>query len=396
MALPAALPALVADAAARPRTTGVAGLDILHDLEAAEPIWRLFEDRHQLLTPYQRFDFLSAWQREVGARHGLRPFILVAHDGERRPLLLLPLAIRRQLGVDTARFMGGKHANFNMALCDREFAASATIADLHTVISALRAQGGADLLVLCQQPKHWRDLPNPLAMLPHQASANDCPLLLMPPGTAPDALISPSLRRRLQGKERKLRQLKGYRHHLATSDDDIRRLLDWFFATKPMRMAEQKLPNVFAKPGVEPFIRHACLTRLPDGGRVIDLHALECDDEVIAIFAGIADGHRISMMFNTYTISAHSRLSPGLILTRMIVDHYAKRGFRELDMGVGADGYKNSFCKSDEPIFDSFIPLSLRGVIAAAAMSGLTRAKYLVKHNPNLLAAAQRLRGLLS
>ena len=44
----------------------------------------------------------------------------------------------------------------------------------------------------------------------------------------------------------------------------------------------------------------------------------------------------------------------------------------------------------------ALIPLSLRGVIAAAAMSGLTRAKYLVKHNPNLLAAAQRLRGLLS
>ena len=31
---------------------------------------------------------------------------------------------------------------------------------------------------------------------------------------------------------------------------DITRLLDWFFRVKPERMAEQKLPNVFAEPGV--------------------------------------------------------------------------------------------------------------------------------------------------
>ena len=68
-------------------------------------------------------------------------------------------------------------------------------------------------------------------------------------------------------------------------------------------MAEQKLPNVFAEPGVEEFIRSACLAPLPDGGRAIEIHALECDDEVIAIFAGVADGHRFSMMFNTYTMS---------------------------------------------------------------------------------------------
>ena len=128
-------------------------------------------------------------------------------------------------------------------------------------------------------------------------------------------------------------------------------------------MAEQKLPNVFAEPGVEDFIRDACMTPLAGGGHVIDIHALECDDEVIAIFAGVADGHRFSMMFNTYTLSGNSRYSPGLILMRDIIDHYAGRGYRALDLGIGSDDYKRLFCKSDEPIFDSFIPLSLRGKV---------------------------------
>jgi CelD/BcsL family acetyltransferase involved in cellulose biosynthesis len=213
----------------------------------------------------------------------------------------------------------------------------------------------------------------------------------MVPGAEPTGRISNSFRRRLKSKERKL-QSPGYRYHVADTDTEIERLLDWFFRVKPLRMAEQKLPNVFAEAGVENFIRNTCLTRLAGGGRAIDIHALECDAEVIALFAGVADGHRFSTMFNTYTMSDHSRHSPGLILMRNIIDHYAERGYRALDLGVGSDDYKRLFCKGDEPIFDSFIPLSSRGKPAALAMSGANRAKRLVKRNQTLLGLAQRLR----
>ena len=260
---------------------------------------------------------------------------------------------------------------------------------------AIAARGEADVLALHQQPMRWRDMANPMALLPHQPSANDCPLLAIEPGAAPASLISNSFRRRLKGKERKLQPLPGYRYHVATSDADITRLLDWFFRIKPLRMAEQKLPNVFADPGVEDFIRTACATPLTGGGRAIDIHALECDEEVIAIFAGVADGHRFSMMFNTYTMSASSKYSPGLILMRDIIDYYAGRNYRAFDLGIGSDDYKRLFCKSDEPIFDSFIPLSARGKVAAAAMSAVNRAKRMVKHNPALFDMAQKLRGVL-
>ena len=390
MTIAAAIESRTAEAATRLKASRIAGVDVLGDLVHAETIWRGLED--QFSTPYQRFDFLSAWQRQAGEREGFRPFIVIAYDAERRPLLLLPLALRHEHGVRIACFMGGKHATFNMALWDKDFAAEATAADLDALISALRARSEADVLALLQQPLRWRDLSNPVALLPNRPSANDCPLLTMDPGAAPTTLISNSFRRRLKGKERKLQALAGYRFHHATGDADITRLLDWFFAIKPLRMAEQKLPNVFAEPGVEDFIRGACAAPRANGGHAIDIHALECDDEVIAIFAGVADGHRFSMMFNTYTMSGNSKYSPGLILMRDIIDHYAGCGYRALDLGIGSDDYKRLFCKSDEPIFDSFIPLSRRGQIAAAAMSGLNHAKRLVKHNPALLSMAQKLR----
>jgi CelD/BcsL family acetyltransferase involved in cellulose biosynthesis len=392
MTMAAAIESRAAEAAAWSTASRIAGVDIFSDLGQAETIWRSLEDRRPLSTAYQRFDFLAAWQLHVGARENVQPFIVVARDVERRPLLLLPLALRHEHGVRAAAFMGGKHATFNMALWDGEFAVSARLSDLEALISGIRAHSQADVLALQQQPTRWGDLPNPMAALPRQASVNDCPLMTMPPGADATALISNSMRRRLRSKERKLQTLAGYRYSVASSDSEITRLLDAFFRIKPLRMAEQKLPNVFAEAGVEDFIRRACLTPLADGGRAIDIHALECEAEVIALFAGVADGNRFSMMFNTYTLSENSRHSPGLILMRDIIDHYAGQGYRALDLGIGSDEYKRLFCKGDEPIFDCFIPLTSRGRLAAAAMSGLNRAKHLVKHNPALLQMAQKLR----
>ena len=214
-------------------------------------------------------------------------------------------------------------------------------------LPACASAGGVDVLALRQQPLRWRDLANPMAQLPHQTSVNDCPVLAMPPGAAPADLISNSFRRRLKGKERKLQALPGYRYGLARTEADVDRLLDAFFRVKPLRMAAQKLPNVFADPGVEPTSSaRACSTpNCVGGGHAIEIHALECDDEMIAMYAGVADGSRFSMMFNTYTLSETSRYSPGLILMRNIVDHYAARGYRWIDLGIGSDDYKKLFCK---------------------------------------------------
>jgi CelD/BcsL family acetyltransferase involved in cellulose biosynthesis len=395
MTMAAAIESRTAQARDWSKPSRIASVDIAADLSQAETIWRELEQRQASHTPYQRFDFLAAWQRQVGERESLRPFIVTATDAERRPLLLLPLALGRKHGINVVSFMGGKHSTFNMALWDGEFAASATQVDMQALIAGIAARAGADVLALHQQPLHWRDQPNPMALLPHQPSANDCPLLAIEPAAAPATLISNSFRRRLKGKERKLQSLPGYRYHVANTDADITRLLDWFFRIKPLRMAEQKLPNVFTDPGIEDFIRAACTTAIKDGGHAIDIHALECDEEVIAIFAGVADGYRFSMMFNTYTMSANSKYSPGLILMRDIIDHYAGQNYRVLDLGIGSDDYKRLFCKDDEPIFDSFLPLSARGKLAAAAMSAVNHAKRLVKHNPALFEMAQKLRSAL-
>ncbi len=346
MTMAAAMQSRTAESPARSKASRIAHVDIVADLDRAEPVWRAFEEPGHLSTPYQRFDMLSPWQRLVGSHEGALPFIVIARDAEQKPLALLPLSLRQSHGVRTACFMGGKHTTFNMGLWNAEFAAQAVVADLDALVAPLR--GHVDVLSLTQQPKRWHDQQNPFTLLPRQSAINGCPLLVMEPGGPPASRISNSFRR-------------------------------------------QKLPNVFAEPGVEQFIRSACLSARGEG-RVIDIHALECDDEVIAIFAGVADGQRFSIMFNTYTLSEQARYSPGLILMRNIIDRYAERGYRSLDLGIGSDDYKRMFCKGDEDIFDSFVPLTSRGKLAAMAMSSLNHGKRLVKQNQMLFDLAQKLR----
>src|ERR1700710_1485761 len=136
---------------ARPETSRIAGVDLVSDIGEAETVWRGLEQSSQFSTPYQRFDFLSAWQRQVGAREGIRPFIVVAYDKDRQPLLLLPLGVKRESGARVARFLGGKHATSNMALWNKNCAATAPRADLDALNSGIRAHGKADVLALTQQ-----------------------------------------------------------------------------------------------------------------------------------------------------------------------------------------------------------------------------------------------------
>lgn len=373
----------------------VGRVDVIGNMTQAESVWRSCENDGYLTTPYQRFDLLNAWQRHVGVHEGVAPFIVVVRDLDGGILLVLPFSTSRENGACVARFLGGKHTTFNFGLWRRDFAAAIAKHDFDIILSAIAA-GGVDVVAATQQPRQWRGAANPFLIYPSQLSSNDCPLLRLTPGVKSEQNISTSFRKRFRSKARKLRELSGFRYHVASNDEDITRLLDAFFVIKPQRMAAQNLPNIFADPGVESFVRDACLAKVSGDGRAIVIHALECDQEMLAIFAGVADDRRFSMMFNTYTMSENARQSPGVVLLCSIIDSYAEQGYTDIDLGIGAEDYKRQVCKSDEPIFDSFIPLTARGRLAALGMSSLTHAKRIVKHNPALLQMAQRLRAMLN
>jgi CelD/BcsL family acetyltransferase involved in cellulose biosynthesis len=373
-----------------PSAGRIARIEVFDDMAAAEPLWRALERDDAWATPYQRYDLLAAWQHHVGADRGITPFIVIGFDAAGQPLFLWPFGRKRMGPITLAGFLGSKHASFNIGLWHRDLAGDISETDMRGLLARLgTGRDPIDLLALYCQPQTWAGVVNPFACLPRQLSAEDGSCLNMPRAGGTEGAISPAMQSRLRTKERKLKKLAGYRYLQAESVADIDRLLEAFFALKAVHMRAQGLTNVFADPGVAAFVRQACHIRLADGRPLIEIHALEGDGEVLALFGAVVDPYRFSAMFNTYTLSRHARQSPGLILLQHMIGACAQRGARSFDIGVGRAHYKSFFCKDPEPLFDSFLALTLRGQLAAPALRATFLAKRIVKNKPALWAAVQ-------
>ena len=377
-------------AAASAPGTAFARLEIYRDFASVEALWRAFEKTADL-TPYQRFDFLNLWQQHIGVKDGVAPLIVVAFDADGEPLCLLPLGRFMRGPFAVACYLAGKHANYNFGIWRRG------VSFTHDFVAELIAAIGAaepDLAVieLHNQPYAWHGAENPLRAFPHQPSPSTGYRLKL--GDNGEAVLARQLtssyRGRIRSKEKKLAKLLGYRYFVASAPEEIAHSMDAFFAQKREYMAAMKIPNPFDKPEVEAFLRavvHA---------RVIEIHALECESEVLALYAGVVDGKRVSTLISSYTTSENSRWSPGIITLSHIVANVADRGFEIMDLGVGEAEYKFVYCDEKEDLFDSFIPLSKAGHAIVPLLRAQANLKRFVKSTPALWRAAKTVRRLLS
>lgn len=375
-----------------------ARIEVFRDLGSAAAHWQKLE-AEGICSPYQSYNWVRLWHEHVSGPAGQTPCIVVGFDVQEEPLFLWPLLQTRLGPLHVASFFGGKHAALNLTLWRSDAARAFTAADMDAVLVELARQApDLDFLMLSNQPETWRGLPNPFALLARQTGTEDNFVMRLG-GSGTQVIereISSSMRSRLRNRERKLAKLPGYRYVKATSTEDVERLLAAFFVQKISKLTALGLENVFAQAGVESFIRAACEHGLASGQPVIELHALEADGEMLALFSGIHDGHRFTLMFASHTASDHSRQSPGLVLLQHVVADCANRGFESFDIGPGEARYKTVFCKEFEPIFDNILPLSARGQALAIPVRALFRLKSAVKRSPALWRLASSARSVLN
>ncbi|MGI8525281.1 MAG: GNAT family N-acetyltransferase [Pseudolabrys sp.] len=381
-------PALPAETA--PATVRVARTEIFTSFAAAEPHWRALERADAVMSPYQRFDFLALWQHHVGAPSSIEPLIVICFSDSGVPVMLLPLGRRGVGPLGIVRFLGGKHANFNLPLWRRDLAQS----DIGAVLSQL--SGRADVLLLVNQPVAWQSLANPLGVLPHQAS----PSLSYSGALAADfdALLrertSGATRKKMRKKAETLASFGTVRFARVDTAPESRRVLDVFFTQKSERMRSQGITNVFDKPDVRRLIEAAAIAPAPGHLPPIELYSLSVDDAIIATMAGMVAGGRFSSMFSSIVCDRFTAASPGEQLLINLVRDCCARGLQTFDLGVGEARYKYMLCNDAEPLFDSFIALSPAGRVLAPAARFVSALKRTVKQSSALWSLANALRRL--
>jgi len=372
----------------------LARIDIARRLEDVEQVWRRFENQGAIQSPYQRSEWATLWRRHVSPHYATTPLLVIGYDADNKPLFLWPLSIRRTSGITIAMFIGGKHATLNLPAWRPDYAERLSASELNYILDQVAYRAPElDLLLLLNQPAIWNGMSNPFALLPHQRAAEDNYRLTLTASADSHANISHGMRRRLRKKENHLVRLPGYRYLRAATAEDVDRCLDAFFVQKAAQLSARGFRNVFNQPGIKSFVRAACHQGLAEGRPVIELHVLEADGELLALFAGVHDSRRYTLAFNSLTRSANARHSPGLVLLQHIIHDCAVRGFEAFDIGPGDVRYKKYFCREYEPVFDSIVPMSARGRMVAPIFRTLLFAKSQIKRSPvlwNFLANAKR------
>jgi CelD/BcsL family acetyltransferase involved in cellulose biosynthesis len=369
-------------------------IETASDLNAVSRAWLSLEISG-LATPYQTL----GWQRAAFStlHAGDRPLIGSAKDAAGRTLLLLPLVLSRRAGVTIARFPAGKHANANMPLIAEDYAKAIDAAALGSMLSQVAQDCGIDLFDLRNQPFTWNGHDNPLALLPHRRAASSAWRAdLMADGDAFIAsLMSSESRKKLRHKERKLAELGPVRFAEASTHAETQTVLEEFLRQKAVRFAALGLANPFVEPAVLAFLRAAAVDPLRDGPLApVSLFSMMAGERILAVFGGVIHAGRFSGMFTSFDADpAVSKFSPGDILLLNLLKTMCARGLTRFDLGAGDAAYKTDYCRIEEPLFDSLLPMTWRGRAASLAFATAGAAKRMAKRHPALAAPALKLIG---
>ncbi|MDF1607126.1 GNAT family N-acetyltransferase [Hoeflea sp. YIM 152468] len=346
------------------------------------------------MTFHQSRAWVEAWAQGTGVN-----LSIVTLEQNGTAFAILPLETVRMHGLTIARFAGTSFSNENTGLIDIAAQSRLDPVAARDLGAALSEAGlGADLVLFDKMPPEAAARA-PFSALPRTFHQN--PSFQLPLFTDFNAVLaqinSKRRRKKFRVSERRLEAMGGYRHITGGTDAEALRLLDTFLEQKPVRLAAQGLPNVFADPGVRAFLRKLATTRDATGKAGLELHAIELVDttlqpQIIAVAGLTIKGKHITCQFGSINEDIAADASAGELLFFRMIEHYARAGYDVFDFGVGDQLYKRSWCPQRTELVDCYVPLNFKGRLAAPSITGTIRLKRAIKTSPVLHRIVARLR----
>ena len=370
-----------------------------HDnLASLEQVWRRFQETADC-TPFQTFDWLSAWQRHIGAPRGATPAIVIGRRGE-EILFLLPLAVERGAFTRRLTFLGQDLCDYNAPLLARDFARNcgSACADIWAEIRALLQATPAlrhDTIALGKMPAKIGTQPNPMLTLDVQLNPSNA----YETDLGGDwekfyaAKRSSSTRRRDRTKLKKLGDL-GEVRFVNPDDGDLHKTLDTLVQQKAKSFARMGVGNLFAKPGHAAFYQE--LATAPQLRGFVHVSRLDVGGTFAAVNLGLTFRDCYYHILASYEDGEVSRFGPGAAHLRELLRFAIERGLKRFDFTIGDEPYKRDWCDAEQLLYDYSASATLRGLPMTALALGKRSAKRMIKHSAPLWALVVRARTIVA
>jgi CelD/BcsL family acetyltransferase involved in cellulose biosynthesis len=383
-----------------------AQIEAVPDIEVYSEPSRILKPWRNLMvrapvSAYQTPAFILPWLATRALDAGLDPMFVVRRDSYGEILALFAFGIQTVGPFRIAVFLGSRDANFNLGLFRPDYAPGAK--EIWALLGKAAQKTNTkrpDLFMLLNQPLGWNSMPNPLAALPRQWS----PSFAYKTSLTIDAesflknKLSKETRKKLRRKESRLAEIGPLRHITGQCDDTTRqKIIEAFFEQKIARCKAQKIEANFGSAAMRDFVETASHPADAGVDGHLELHALACGDRIVAVFGGAAHQGHFSGYFNSFEADPEiAKCSPGDLLLIKIVAAKCAEGIISFDLGVGEARYKSMICDEAIPLFDSFIPVTMKGRLAAILFSLNQRIKRRMKQNQKVYVMTRRLRAALA
>jgi CelD/BcsL family acetyltransferase involved in cellulose biosynthesis len=371
-------------------------LSLHGDLAEAEAEWRAFEAQADC-TAFQSFDWLSAWQRHIGAGEGRQPAIVVGRQNGQTlfilPLMLSAGALRR------VEWLGEFLINAGAPLLARDFAKRVSAAQF-TVLwgeieQLLRDHLHHDLLDLGKTPETVGAQANPMRALPLTPHANDSYLVRLT-GTWDEfyaAKRSSSWRKTDKKKRNKLAKFGDVQFATVTERADIEHTIDALIAQKKDSYASLGVANMFEWPGYRDF--YIDLATDPKRRGLVHVSNVSVGGTIVAASFGLTMHGNYDYVLAGYSMGEMGACSPGTVHLQELMKLFLERGFTTFDFNIGDEPYKREWFDVETKMYDYVAPATLRGHAAAAMMRVSREIKRFIKRNPSIWPVIRKVRSLI-
>lgn len=321
--------------------------------------------------------------------------VIATLNAKGRPVLSVALEVSHEGPFRIARFLSGKHANGNFPAADRNWLATASTAEIESLIGSIsRARPDIDVVAFDRLITDLDGLPNPLLKLTSTPSPNVALGVDLVGGF--EAVLTRTSgkkkRKRHRSQERKYDVVGGARRIVATTEADVNAMLDAFFAMKEQRFGAMGITDVFADAGVRTFFRKLFVDALQKDPSPFILHGLDVGGKYRAVTGSSRAGNRMVCEFGAIADDELGYVSPGEYLFFDNISEACDQGFDIYDFSVGDEPYKRQWCDIEIQHADVLVPMTAKGRLYALGLKSTARLKSAVKNNTTLWAVVKRLR----
>jgi CelD/BcsL family acetyltransferase involved in cellulose biosynthesis len=372
-------------------------ISIHSGLAAAESEWRSFQTTAEC-TPFQTFEWLSAWQRHIGARQGFMPVIVIGRFADGKTAFVLPLAIEPQRSGKRLCWLGQELCDYNAPLLARDFSQRITPDRFLTLWRVLQKrmrsdpQFRYDWIEFEKMPQTVGVQINPFTHLAVAPNANSAHITQLGDDweTFYRAKRSSATRRRDRAKRKHMSEFGEIRFVTVADPVDRQRTLDTLWDQKKKILARKGISDIFAQPGYRQFFDD--LASNPDTRHLVHVSRVEIGDTHAAANFAILFGDCYYHVLSSYCDGQLARYGPGVLHLRDLLAHAIKLGLRRFDFTIGDERYKLEWSDQYVKLYDHSSAATWRGRPASSVSAARRRLKRFVKQTPLLWTLACRIR----